>query len=118
MEVNKIASLFDKKERSPLSVIAYSVFIITLMALNNNEKIRNIPSAYIFLRVIHIIFSIYIILKGIMLLKGTFKESQKRTLLEKIQIVFIVFLMILVVFVTIENILHTTSYASIFFNLV
>ncbi|WP_160198406.1 hypothetical protein [Senegalia massiliensis] len=80
------------------------------MALNNNAKIKNIPYAYITFRVIHITFSIYITLKGIMLIKGTFKEPQKRTLLEIMQIVFIGFLLIVMLFVTIENIIHTASY--------
>ncbi|WP_130807085.1 hypothetical protein [Senegalia massiliensis] len=113
-----MASLFDEEERSPLSVLIYTIFLISLMALNNNEKIENIPYAYISFRVIHIPFSIYLTLKGIMLIKGTFKEPQKRTLLEIMQIAFIVFLMILMLFVTIESIIHTASYINKVFKLV
>jgi len=113
-----MATLFDEEERSPLSVLIYTIFLISLTALNNNAKIRTIPYAYISFRIIHITFSIYITLKGIMLIKGTFKEPQKRTLIEIIQIVFIGFLMILILFVTIEDIIHTASYINKVFKLV
>ncbi len=112
----KLASLFDKRETSPLSLIKFSSFIIILMALNNNPNIRNIPFVYISLSVIQIIFCISIIIKGIMLLKGTFKDQLNRTMMEKIQILFIVIFMMIMAFVTIENILHTTSYTRMFFN--
>ncbi len=101
-----MASLFDKKERSPLSLITLSVFIIILMALNNNEKIVDIPYVYISFRLIQIIFSIYILLKSVVLVKGTFKELQKRKPIEKIQVLFIILFLIPLVFVTIENIIH------------
>lgn len=116
--VYEMANLFDKKETSALSLLIYSVCLISLMALNNNEKITTIPSAYIAFRVINITFSIYIALNVIMLIKDTFKELQKRTLLEIIQIVFIGFLMILMLFVTIESIIHTASYINKVFKLV
>ncbi|NBI06581.1 hypothetical protein [Senegalia massiliensis] len=113
-----MASLFDKKETSALPLLIYTVFLISLMALNNNEKITTIPYVYIAFRVINITFSIYIALNVIMLIKDTFKELQKRTLLETMQIVFIVFLMIVMLFVTIESIIHTASYINKVFKLV
>lgn len=105
-----MTSLFDKKERSPLSTITFIIFIIILMALNNNEKIIDIPYLYILFRLIQIIFSAYIIYKGVFLVKGSFKELQKRKLTEKLQILFVILFLILIVFVTTENMIHTTKY--------
>lgn len=102
-----MASLFDKKERSPLSVLIYSVLLIIIQALRNNSKIMNIPSVDITYRFILIFFCIYIVIKGIMLIKGTLQEQIKRTLIEKIQILFFVLLMILMFFVTIDNVIRT-----------
>lgn len=113
-----MASLFDKEERSPLLVLIYTVFLISLMALNDNEKIKAIPYLYIVFRVIYIIFSIYIIVNGIRLIKGTFKEQQKRRPLEILQIVFIVFLLILVLFVTVEHIILGAAYINKVFKLI
>lgn len=105
-----MVALFDKKERSPLFELTFIVFIVILMVLNNNEKILDIPYAYISFRLIQIIFSTYILLKGVFLVKGTFKDLQKRKLIEKIQVLFIILFLILLIFVTIEHIIHTISY--------
>ncbi len=72
-----MASLFDKKERNPLSVLIYSVFLVMLRASDNNPKIRDNPSLYNFIGFIHLLFRIYIIYWVIMLLIGTFKEQKK-----------------------------------------
>ena len=104
-----MASLFDKKERSPLSVLIYSVLLIIFQALSNNSKIMNIPAVDISYRFILILFCIYIVIKGIMLIIGTLKEQIKRTLIEKIQILFFVFLMIFMIFVTIDIIIRTVN---------
>lgn len=105
-----MATLFDKKERSPMSVLVYTVFFIALQAVNNNTKITDIPTADFLLSVLHIVLSVYVLIKGILLIKGTMEEKKKRTLMQKMQIVFTAFLMVLVVFVTIENTLHVLSY--------
>lgn len=104
-----MASLFDKKERSPLSVLIYSVLLLIIQALSNNTKIMNIPSVDITYRFILIFACIYMLIKGIMLIKGTLQEQIKRTLIEKIQILFFAFLMIFMVFVTIDNIIRTVQ---------
>lgn len=104
-----MASLFDKKERSPLSVLIYSVLLLIIQALSNNTKIMNIPSVDITYRFIVIFACIYMLIKGIMLIKGTLQEQIKRTLIEKIQILFFAFLMIFMVFVTIDNIIRTVQ---------
>lgn len=105
-----MATLFDKKERSPMYVLVYTVFFIALQAVNNNTKITDIPAADFLLSVLHIILSVYVLIKGTLLIKGTVEEKKKRTLMQKMQIVFTAFLMVLVVFVTFENILHVLSY--------
>lgn len=104
-----MASLFDKKERSPLSVLIYSVLLLIIQALSNNTKIMNIPSVDITYRFIVIFACIYMLIKGIMLIKGTLQEQIKRTLIEKIKILFFAFLMIFMVFVTIDNIIRTVQ---------
>lgn len=104
-----MASLFDKKERSPLSVLICSVLLLIIQALSNNTKIMNIPSVDITYRFIVIFACIYMLIKGIMLIKGTLQEQIKRTLIEKIQILFFAFLMIFMVFVTIDNIIRTVQ---------
>lgn len=102
--------LFDEKERSPLFQLTFSVFIVILMALNNNEKLTDIPYVYISFRLIQITFIIYIILNFVFLLKSKFKELQKSKLFEKIKVLFLILFLILTVFVTIESIIHTISY--------
>jgi len=105
-----MASLFDEREKSPLFQLTFILFIVVLMALNNNEKIADIPYAYISFRLIQITFSIYVSLNVAFLLKDKFKEQKNRKPAEKIQVFFIALFLILLVFVTIESIIHIISY--------
>ena len=105
-----MGSLFDEKETSPLFQLTFILFIVVLMALNNNEKIADIPYAYISFRLIQITFSIYVSLNVAFLLKGEFKKQQNRKPTEKIRIFFIALFLLLLVFVTIESIIHIISY--------
>ena len=103
-------SLFDKKEKSPLFQITFIFFLVILSVLNNNEKIIGVPYAYISFMLIQIIFSIYVLFKGVFLIKGTFEELPKRKRQEKIQVLFIILFLILLLFVTIKGITHIISY--------
>lgn len=105
-----MANLFEKKKRSPLYQLLFSVIFIALIALNNNEKLRTIPSAYISFRMVQIIFSIFLLVLGILLIIGTFKEKKNRTGTENFQILLVVFAMILLVYFTIDTALHTVTY--------
>lgn len=105
-----MANLFGKKKRSPLYQLLFSVIFIALIALNNNEKLRTIPSAYISFRMVQIIFSMFLLVMGILLIIGTFKEKKNRTGTENLQILLVVFAMILLVYFTIDTTLHTITY--------
>ncbi|HBW13364.1 MAG TPA: hypothetical protein DEF30_06050 [Proteiniclasticum sp.] len=107
-----MANLFEKKERSPLRQLFLSVFSVALMALNNNEKLSTIPSAYIPYRLFLIIFSIYVLVKGVLLILGTLKERKDRTVSQNLQILFIGVALILLVFVATDMTLHTVNYIS------
>ncbi len=110
LEVCIMANLFEKKKRSPLYQLLFSVIFIALIALNNNEKLRTIPSAYISFRMVQIIFSMFLLVLGILLIIGTFKEKKNRTGTENLQILLVVFAMILLVYFTIDTALHTVTY--------
>ena len=108
--IDSMANLFEKKKRSPLYQLLFSVIFIALIALNNNEKLRTIPSAYISFRMVQIIFSMFLLVMGILLIIGTFKEKKNRTGTENFQILLVVFAMILLVYFTIDTALHTVTY--------
>ena len=107
-----MANLFEKKERSPLHQLFLSVFSVALMALNNNEKLITIPSAYIPFRLFLIIFSIYVLVKGVLLILGTWKERKKRTGTENLQILFVGIALIHLAYVATDITLHTVNYMS------
>ncbi|WP_312461048.1 hypothetical protein [Proteiniclasticum sp.] len=107
-----MANLFEKKERSPLYQVLLMVFLIALMALGNNERLRTIPSAYVSFRLVQIIFSIYLLVKGVLLILGTWKERKKRTGTENLQILFVGIALILLAYVATDITLHTVNYMS------
>lgn len=52
----------------------------------------------------------FLLVMGILLIIGTFKEKKKRTGTENLKILLVVFAMILLVYFTIDTALHTITY--------
>ncbi|NBI06578.1 hypothetical protein D3Z33_06850 [Senegalia massiliensis] len=98
--------MFNKEKMIYLSDLLFYIFLIIIVSLNNNERIKDIPYVYMALRLVFTGLNAYVIIKIIKLLKNTFKDSQKKPFIKFIYSILGVFLILLMLFLFIENIIH------------